>query len=92
MKIAEPRPDRNINVVAFTVSEKSSNICVIKRWTLVVYFKTECMYACMNVIYFLMSTNQKLMLPTFVHSRADSVHLDETIGLILQSSKSYILV
>ena len=27
-EIAEPRPDMNIKVTAFTVSEKSSNICL----------------------------------------------------------------
>ena len=36
-KIAEPRPDMNIKVAAFTVSEKSINICMCSYFTFALF-------------------------------------------------------
>ena len=44
-EIAEPRPDMNIKVAAFTVSEKSSNIKAISQQQIVSGFLTsDCSY------------------------------------------------
>ena len=42
-EIAEPRPDMNIKIAAFTVSEKSINICVASNNIVILFGKSPAM-------------------------------------------------